>query len=221
MLCLVALVASGCGKRETPARQTSPAESVASTGVAVAASVPQSQGDTAPAAAPVTEAVAIAAAPEAVVTPTPSAAVVPAEPASPLTSKEAARKVSALVRAADEAVRASPAGSQAWVRVEQARAAYSETLRQDAEYRDQAVKLARIDAGAITNAAGDVETVGAALAEREQTLVRDVPAAARARADVDRAERDYGALVQADARYVESVRLIKTMEDNGAQSTAP
>ncbi len=134
--------------------------------------------------------------------------------------RSTARQVSTLVRTADEAVRASPAGSQAWANVIQLRAAYSDVLKQDAQYRELTARLARIEDIAATNAPGEAEEVGAAMAQRERTLLRDVPEAARARAAAERAESVYGALVQADARYVESVRLIKTMGTNEAQAKA-
>ncbi len=136
-------------------------------------------------------------------------------PASP------ARQVATLVRTADDAVRATPAGSQAWANVIQMRAAYSDRLKQDAQYRELTARLARIEEIAATNAPGDAGEVGTAMAQRERALVRDVPEAARARAAVERAESAYGALVQADARYVESVKLIKTMGTNEAQEKAP
>lgn len=227
LVCLTALLslcafATACGRRShPPTSDTPPSTSDLRPPPTPPSAVVPTSHITPPSALPTSA--LLPSAPTAIASTTPIHPIVHLPQSIPHLSPapSTARQISSLVRSADDAVRASLAGSQAWARVLQARAAYADVLNLDGEYRELVARLARIEDIAATNAPGDAEAVGTALAQREQTLLRDLPEAARARAVCGQAESYYGSLVQADARYVESVGLIKAMGTNEAQAKAP
>jgi hypothetical protein len=149
-------------------------------------------------------------------------AVTHAKAAPPKTAqKAAARQVPALVRKADDAVRATPAGAQAWARVEAAQTAYETALRRDETYRNLAAQQARLDAAGPTNALENPMAVSHALSGREDVLLRDRPDVAQARAACEQARREYGSLVREDPRFAEAAGMMSAMKTNGLAPKAP
>lgn len=132
-----------------------------------------------------------------------------------------ARQIAEHVQAADAAVRATPAGSQAWARVVQAQATYEATLRGDPEYAAGAEKVTRLEAEGTTNTFEEAGSVGVAMTTRERALLRDQPVVAHAKAERDAATAAYGALVQCEPRFREAVKMNQTETPDSGRPVAP
>ena len=173
------------------------------------------------AALPATSVAAIAAAP----VPDASQAkptVAHAKSVPPKSAQQAAaREASALVRTADDAVRASPAGARAWARVEEAQAAYEAALRLDENYRNLAAQQARLDATGPTNALENPMAVSHALSARESVLMRERTDVAQAWAACEQARREYGSLVREDPRFTNATRMMGATETHGGTPKTP